>query len=78
MKKMVVAALAAMMMVSGLSAGEKYSKKQSTKTKYNCAKNYCKYMTDCDEAYYKLKKCGMKALDGDRDGVPCESICSGG
>lgn len=42
----------------------------------DCTKT-CKVMT-CDEAYYQLEQCGCTARDGDADGVPCESICSGG
>ncbi len=74
---MIVAALAVLMMVTvGYSKNDRPKKtKTAKKTKYNCSKNYCKYMTDCKEAYYKLNKCGMKALDRDRDGIPCENIC---
>ena len=32
-------------------------------------------MESCDDAMFHLKQCGMKKLDRDRDGVPCESIC---
>ena len=35
----------------------------------------CKYMTSCNEAYYKYTQCGHTRLDGDNDGVPCENIC---
>ena len=60
---------------------KKTSRKKSTKKsngKYNCQREYCKYMTSCKEAYYKLNTCGHSSLDRDRDGVPCENICSGG
>lgn len=50
----------------------------AAKPKYNCAKKYCKDMSSCEEAYYKLNTCGHKRLDRDKDGVPCESICGGG
>ena len=33
-------------------------------------------MTECAEAVYKLNACGHVARDSDRDGIPCESICS--
>jgi len=39
------------------------------------AKKYCKDMSICDEAKAYLIQCGMKNLDRDGDGVPCESIC---
>jgi len=47
-------------------------------SKYSCAKKYCKNMSSCEEAYYKLNTCGHGRLDRDNDGVPCESICPGG
>ncbi len=39
------------------------------------AKKYCREMTNCDEAKAYLSQCGLTRLDGDKDGVPCESIC---
>ncbi len=35
---------------------------------------YCKDMKSCNEAYSYLTKC--PSLDGDKDGIPCENICS--
>lgn len=35
----------------------------------------CGQMNSCDEAYHYLNDCGVSRLDGDGDGVPCESIC---
>jgi transposase len=29
----------------------------------------------CMEARFYLAQCGLSRLDGDRDGIPCESIC---
>jgi len=68
--------------------GKKKSKRKKTSTKkhtiksssgkYDCSRKYCKYMTSCEEAYYKLKTCDHSRLDRDNDGVPCENICSGG
>ncbi len=43
----------------------------------NCSK-FCDAMTSCEEAYFQLNECGCTKRDGDYDGVPCESICSGG
>lgn len=43
----------------------------------DCSKT-CTQMVSCDEAYYQLNTCGCSKRDGDDDGVPCESICSGG
>ena len=39
------------------------------------AKKYCKDMSICDEARVYLIQCGMKNLDRDGDGVPCEALC---
>ena len=38
-------------------------------------KRYCKDMSSCEEARYYLENCGLTRLDGDGDGVPCESLC---
>src|SRR5262245_57401377 len=39
------------------------------------AKRYCREMSSCTEARFYLERCGLKRLDGDGDGVPCESLC---
>lgn len=39
------------------------------------AKRYCREMTSCAEARFYLSQCGLSRLDGDRDGIPCGSIC---
>ena len=45
-------------------------------TAFQCgSKRYCGEMTSCEEARFHLRECGLRRLDGDRDGVPCESIC---
>ena len=38
-------------------------------------KSYCKQIRDCAEARFYLNECGVKTLDGDGDGRPCESLC---
>jgi hypothetical protein len=38
-------------------------------------KRYCKEMTSCEEARGYLAQCGLKGLDRNKDGVPCESLC---
>ena len=49
---------------------------QSERADATCgAKRYCKQMRDCAEAKYHLLQCGIKPLDRDNDGVPCESLC---
>jgi endonuclease YncB( thermonuclease family) len=38
-------------------------------------KRFCKEMTNCAEARYFLNECGVKQLDGNHDGTPCEALC---
>ncbi len=38
-------------------------------------KTKCGQMTSCEEAEFYLNTCGVSRLDGDKDGVPCESLC---
>lgn len=42
------------------------------------AKRYCGQMISCEEARFYLTQCGVRRLDGDGDGIPCESLCGGG
>lgn len=41
-------------------------------------KTYCREMVDCAEARFHLEECGLTRLDGDGDGVPCETLCGSG
>lgn len=34
---------------------------------------YCRHMTSCAEARFFIENCPNTKMDGDRDGVPCES-----
>lgn len=44
------------------------------KTYYSCdGKIYCPDMTSCEEAMFYLKNCPGTKMDGDGDGIPCES-----
>jgi len=44
--------------------------------KWACgAKRRCTEMQSCEEARFYLTKCGVRSLDRDRDGVPCETLC---
>ena len=48
----------------------------SGKTSGRCGeKRFCKEMSSCDEARYFLTVCGVKKLDGNGDGTPCEALC---
>lgn len=43
---------------------------------YSCgSKTKCGEMASCAEAMYYLNTCGVSRLDGDKDGVPCETLC---
>lgn len=43
---------------------------------FTCAgKRRCGEITSCEEAKFYLTQCGVGSLDGDKDGVPCESLC---
>ena len=49
---------------------------RSAKASRRCGeKRFCKEMLDCAEARYFLTTCGLRQLDGDGDGTPCESLC---
>ncbi|MFM2408466.1 MAG: hypothetical protein RL358_1208 [Pseudomonadota bacterium] len=39
-------------------------------------KKQCSQMSSCDEARHYLSVCGLKYLDGDGDGMPCEKLCA--
>lgn len=42
--------------------------------KYSCdGRRYCSQMTSCEEATYFLRHCPGTEMDGNGDGVPCES-----
>lgn len=46
---------------------------------YSCdGRRFCSQMTSCEEATYFLRNCPNTEMDGDNDGVPCESQwCTG-
>jgi hypothetical protein len=47
---------------------------QSQQREYKCeGKIYCSEMTSCEEAKFYLKNCPGVKIDGDGDGIPCES-----
>lgn len=41
------------------------------------SKRNCGQMTSCADACAHLRQCGLRGLDGDGDGVPCERLCRG-
>ena len=47
---------------------------QENKINYSCnGKVYCSEMTSCEEAKFYQNNCPSTKMDGDGDGVPCES-----
>ncbi|MBJ40460.1 MAG: hypothetical protein CMD83_18730 [Gammaproteobacteria bacterium] len=39
------------------------------------SRRHCREMRTCAEAKYHLERFGLTRLDGDGDGIPCETIC---
>jgi endonuclease YncB( thermonuclease family) len=35
----------------------------------------CSQMNSCDEAHFYFMRCGVKTLDGNHDGIPCQNLC---
>jgi len=55
------------------------SAKPSSSLHVNAAcgkKHLCSQMLSCEEAKIYYLQCGVKTLDGNGDGVPCESLCT--
>lgn len=49
---------------------------RSSKQKFKCdSKTRCSEMISCEEAIFYLNECGLSQIDGDKDGIPCESLC---
>lgn len=58
-------------------AAKTNSSKKADKPGFSCSSlpRYCKNMDSCEQAEFALKQCGMRNLDRDRDGIPCENVC---
>jgi endonuclease YncB( thermonuclease family) len=47
------------------------------KPQFQCGvKSKCAEMASCEEAKFNFQTCGLYKLDRDKDGIPCESLCS--
>ena len=58
------------------AGSQRSAPEQQASGAFSCgSKRYCGEMGSCAEARYHLTQCGLTRLDGDGDGVPCESIC---
>jgi hypothetical protein len=43
---------------------------------FTCGKKRtCRQMDSCEEARFYLETCGVRSLDGNSDGVPCNGLC---
>lgn len=41
--------------------------------RFTCdGRQYCREMRSCEEALFFLNTCGVRRLDSDSDGIPCE------
>lgn len=61
---------------SGTVFGQGLTTVPAPLTLFTCAgKRTCKEMISCEEATYYLNICGVKSLDRDHDGRPCNTLC---
>lgn len=51
------------------------AKEKSPQEKQCGSKQTCREMSSCEEARFYLEQCGLTRLDGNGDGIPCESLC---
>lgn len=64
----------ALLLKENTSLPQKALPKKEAKVLYVCdGRIYCSQMTSCDEAKFFLKNCPNTRMDGNRDGIPCES-----
>lgn len=63
--------------ITGASSNARYpstSLSASAASSYSCdGRAHCSQMRSCEEATYFLENCPGTKMDGDYDGVPCES-----
>lgn len=66
-----------LLLVSGCGPDPSSSSSSSSNTTFAACgtKTTCSQMQSCSEAYYFLNTCGINRLDGNNNGVPCETIC---
>ena len=59
---------------AGVPVGEAPLQPTSPTSRYSCdGRTMCSQMTSCGEATYFIRHCPGTQMDGDGDGVPCES-----
>lgn len=62
-----------------MHAAKPAAQKAPSATQMNAAcgkKHLCRQMLSCGEAKIYFLQCGVKTLDGNGDGVPCENLCA--
>lgn len=61
---------------SAVDSENKFTIQRSTTQEMSCdGKTRCGQMLSCAEARYYMKNCDLGRLDGDGDGIPCETLC---
>ena len=61
---------------SHATASSANTHKTATSPDSRCGnKKHCAEMSSCEEARHYLVQCGVKALDGNSNGMPCEKLC---
>ena len=51
-----------------------YQSAPQVSSRYTCdGRTHCSQMTSCEEATFFLRNCPGTKMDGDNDGVPCET-----
>ena len=60
---------------SSLPSSSSSSTISTTSTTRCGTKRACSEMRSCEEARFYLEHCGIKRLDRDQDGIPCEALC---
>lgn len=60
----------------GYNKNNEKARKEFENEGFSCGfKTKCGQMDSCAEARFYLTECGLRRLDRDNDGVPCESLC---
>jgi hypothetical protein len=55
-------------------SSERSAQPVASQTQFRCeGKTRCSQMTSCEEAKFYLRNCPGTEMDGDGDGIPCES-----
>ena len=58
----------------GLDSRERHSPSYPPNERFSCdGRTHCSQMTSCEEATYFVNNCPGTKMDGDNDGVACES-----